>query len=213
MKPQALVALVLSVAACAASAQQLYRWTDEKGRVHVTDTPPPASARDVQKKGATKGNTADAQKPSGAVPFELAEAMKNFPVTLYTTPSCSEACAAARAALNKRAVPFKEVQVFDEKTGEELKRASGGNDVPTLIVGRSVQKGFEQSAYDALLDSARYPKAGVLPARSQAAPPPPEGYVPPSGEPPKAEPVQPEAPAAPAGPYAPGAPRQRPQSK
>ena len=209
------IAYLLAFAACAAAAQQLYRWTDEKGRVHVTDTPPPANARDVQKKAATAAKSEPGKSSSAPVPFELAEAMKNFPVTLYTTPSCGDACASARTALNKRAVPFKEVQVFDDKTNEELKRASGGTDVPALIVGRSVQKGFEQGAYDALLDSARYPKAGVLPARNQAAPPTPEGYVPPPTEPPKAEPVKPEAPAAspPAGPYSPGAPPQRAQKK
>jgi glutaredoxin len=207
------VAFLLAFAACAAAAQQLYRWTDEKGRVHVTDTPPPANAREVQKKSATTAKPSQPASSSAPVPFELAEAIKNFPVTLFTTPSCGEACTAARAALNKRSVPFKEVQVFDEKTNEELKRASGGTDVPALIVGRSVQKGFEQSAYDALLDSARYPKAGVLPARNQPAPPAPEGYVPPPSEPPKAEPVKPEAPTPPAGPYSPGATPQRAQKK
>jgi glutaredoxin len=106
------------------------------------------------------------------------------------------ACAAGKsgAALNRRSVPFKEVQVSDEPTNEELKRVSGGNDVPTLVVGRSVHRGFEQGAYDALLDSARYPKAGLLPPRAEAQPAKPQS------EPP-----------APTGPYAPKPPR--PQSK
>src|SRR5438477_7262314 len=95
------------VAAGAAAQQQLYRWTDENGRVHVTDTPPPPSARDVQKK---KAATAGASKAE-AMPFELAQAVKSFPVTLYTSPSCGEPCTAARQALNKRSVPFKEIQV------------------------------------------------------------------------------------------------------
>jgi glutaredoxin len=203
----------LALIAGAAAAQQLYRWTDEKGRVHVTDTPPPPTARDVQKKKGGSGT--DSAQGSGTMPYELAQAVKDFPVMLYTSPSCGQACASARGALNKRSVPFKEMQVWDEKSNEELKRVSGGTDVPTLLVGRSVQKGFEQGAYDALLDSARYPKSGLLPPRTQAPPPPPEGYVPPSGEAPKAEPAKPEAeaPKAATGPYAPGAPPQRPQKK
>ena len=49
-----------------------------------------------------------------------------------------------------------------------------------------------------LLDSAGYPKQGTVPARSQRAPAPPEGYEPP----PQAEPVQAEAEAPQkAGPY------------
>ena len=209
------LAIVLASAAGLAIAQQLYRWTDEKGRVHVTDTPPPPSARDVQKKKAASGGKPEpvGKSEPGAMPYELAQAVKDFPVTLYTSPSCGEACANARSALNKRSVPFKEVQVWDDKTNEELKRVSGSTDVPTILVGRSAQKGFEQGAFDALLDSARYPKAGLLAPRAQAAPPPPEGYAPPSSEPPKAEPVAPEAPPAPAGPYSPGAPPQRLQKK
>ena len=192
-----------------AAAGQLYRWTDEQGRVHVTDTPPPSSAKNVQKKKPGAPSAVESQ-----MPYELAQAVKDFPVTLYTSPNCKEGCVAARAALNKRAVPFKEVQVWDEQSNEELKRVSGGSDVPTLVVGRSVHRGFEQGAYDALLDSARYPKAGLLPPRAQAAPSVPEGYVPQSerAAPPTAEPVKPEPQApAPTGPYAPKPPR--PQTK
>jgi glutaredoxin len=149
----------------------LYRWTDEQGRVHVTDTPPPASARNVQRKSGSLPGEAQPQ-----MPFELMQATRDFPVTLYTSPGCKDPCAAARAALNKRGVPFKEVQVWDEPSNEELKRVSGGNDVPTLTVGRSVHRGYAQQPYDALLDSARYPRAGLLPPRAQSAPPLPEGY-------------------------------------
>ena len=85
----------------------------------------------------------------------------------------------ARDALNKRGVPFKEVQVWEEESNAELKRVTGSTEVPALVVGRSVHKGFQQDAFDALLDSARYPRAGILPARNQGAPKPPEEYVPP----------------------------------
>jgi len=79
------------------------------------------------------------------------------------------------------------------------------------VVGRSLHKGFDQSAYDALLDSARYPRAGILPPRAQAAPGLPEGYIPPGErKAPRAEPVKPEPEEPqPTGPYAPGAPPQR----
>jgi glutaredoxin len=192
----------LALAAVTAAAQQIYRWTDEKGRVHITDTPPPPGARGVKKK-SYEGAAAESAAPA---PYELTLAMKEYPVTLYTSPICKEPCDAARAALNRRGVPFREVQVWEEKTNAELQQLSGATQVPTLVVGRSVHKGFDQASFDALLDSARYPRAGILPARSQAVPPLPEGYVPPSErEAPQAEPVKPEpAPPAPSGPYAPG---------
>jgi glutaredoxin len=204
------IALIALLAACSAAAQQLYRWTDEKGRTHVTDTPPPASAKSVQKKSAGTGSGADAV---GEVPFELSLAMKDFPVVLYTAPGCKQVCGDARSLLNKRGVPFKEVQVWDEESGNELTKVAGSVFIPTLVVGRSVQKGYTADSFNALLDSARYPKAGVVAARSQAAPPLPKGYTDAKEETAKAEPVKPEA-EEPKGPYSPGAkPPVRPTPK
>ncbi len=184
--------LLLLAAATLAQAQQ-YRWVDAKGRVQFGDVPPPG-AKDVR-----KSNLATAKPEPAPLPFELAELQKNFPVTLYTAPNCKEPCELARGALNKRGVPFNEIQVWNVETLEQLKKAAGDSDnVPVVVVGRSAQSGFDQGRFDALLDSAGYPAAGTLPARSQAAPAVPEGFEPP----PVAEPVVPAAGSAQkAGPY------------
>jgi glutaredoxin len=177
---------------------------DEQGRIQYSDTAPPPSARDVRKMKPGAANAAAAPQQ----PFELTRLQKDFPVTLFTSPNCAEGCAMARTALNKRGVPFKEVQVWDEETNEQLKRAAGAAEVPTLQVGITTHRGYEQGAYDSLLDSAGYPRAGILPAREQKAPPSPEGYVPPSERPPAptAEPAKPAPEEEPQklGPYAPG---------
>jgi glutaredoxin len=193
------LAIAITCGAGAAAAQQLYRWIDQQGRTHVTDTPPPPGAKDVRRLKPGAG-TPEGQQ----VPFVLQNAMNNNPVTLYSAPDCGDPCASARDLLNRRGVPFKEVQVLEEQSIEELKRLSGGRGlVPALKVGAAVESGFERSAYEALLDAAGYPKAGILPPRAQAAPAKPEALKPE----PAAKPEASEAPEAP-GPYAPGAPRQ-----
>ncbi len=188
---------------CAASAQ-LYRWTDERGRVHLTDTPPPAGARNIQKREALGTQTAPA---TPATPFVIEQVTRNFPVTLYSSPGCDAPCKLARDALNRRGIPFKEVQVWDQESNEKLKQISGSNEVPVLTVGQTVYKGFAQSEYDTLLNSAGYPREGLLPARSQPAPAIPDDYATEAEraeKAPVARPVTPEAsPAAPKGPYAP----------
>jgi glutaredoxin len=186
--------LTVPLLAASLAQAQAYRWTDAKGGVHFSDAPP-ASAKSVQK--ADVGTDGAAATPQ-QVPFELQQAIKDFPVTLYTAPVCKDPCAQARAILNKRGVPFTEVQVWNPETLAELKSKAGSDSVPAVVVGRSAQSGFNQARYDALLDSAGYPKAGAAPVRAQAEPPPPEGYQPP----PQAEPAKAEATAAgKAGPY------------
>lgn len=184
---------VLLGAACAASAQ-LYRWTDEQGRVHVTDTPPPPSAKNVRKRALD----ATPEPASGAnQPYAVQLAAKNYPVTLYTAPDCAP-CGAARALLNERGVPFREVSVVGEQESAQLRNAVGSLSVPSLVVGTSTQKGFEQGAYHSMLDAAGYPRTGILPPRSQAAPKP-ASAEPAAGDKPPAEEVDAE----PTGPYAP----------
>jgi len=190
----------LALALSTAQAQELYRWVDKQGHTHVSDQPPPSGAAEkVQKQNF--GNANGAAGASANLPYELAKAMKDAPVTLYTSPICKAPCADARALLNQRGVPFKEVPVWNPQTNAELKRVSGSNEVPVLVVGSAVQKGFSAQTFDDALDTAGYPKAGLLPPRSQAAPSLPRGYVPPAQRGP-----QPAAPAPqqhPLGPYAP----------
>ena len=197
--------IVLAAALCAVAlgaSAQMYRWTDEQGRVHITDTPPPASAKGVKKSGPASAPAA--ASPSAAEPYAIQQARANFPVTLYTTPGC-EGCDAARKLLNGRGLPFKEISVTDPSQFDEFKKAVGGNTVPAMIVGSTVQKGFEEAAYNALLDAAGYPKAGILPARSQAEPAPTQPGLP------EVKPApQPERPT---GPYAPGATPQEARKK
>lgn len=212
MPTRLLLAFAIAAISNLAAAQDLYRWTDEKGRTQITDTAPPPGAKDVRKiKPAA--NTATPGKAGAQLPFGLARAIKEYPVTLYTSPNCTDPCIAARGLLNKRGVPFNEIQVWEEESNAELKRVSGNTQVPTLKVGSTVQTGYEPAAYGALLDSAGYPAEGVLPVGTQPAPEHPEGYVSAQErELPKAEPVKPEPPAA-TGPYAPGARPQRAQPK
>ncbi|MEA3192063.1 MAG: hypothetical protein QOD26_396 [Betaproteobacteria bacterium] len=201
---RAIVFLVLSLGAATTFAQQLYRWTDQNGRVHITDTPPPTSAKGVQKQRSSVAPAATPADGAQQDSYDLQLAMKDYPVSLYTSPMCREPCQRARDHLNRRGVPFREIQVWDIDSNEELKRVSGTNQVPTVVVGASVQKGYEVSAFDELLDSARYPKAGSVKPRAQAAPGTPAGYTPPTdSEPLKAQPVKPPEEAKPRGPYAP----------
>jgi glutaredoxin len=184
--------------ACAAftACAQMYRWIDERGKLHIGDTPPTSGAKNLEMQ-----QLAVVPQVGPGEPYALQLARKNAPVKLYSAPGC-EPCGTARELLNSRGIPFEEVSVVDDKAFEDLKTTAGGGAVPSLVVGSSVQQGFEDRAYHRMLDSAGYPKTGVLPARAQEEP-----------KAPVTESAAAEAEPAPLGPYAPGAPRQRLRKK
>jgi glutaredoxin len=204
------LAVGIAVAAGTALAQQ-YRWTDQNGQIHYTDTPPPPSAKDVRKKGS-----AAPKAGTPTVPYDLEKAQKDAPVTLYTHPTCTDTCQFARNLLNRRGVPFNEVVVATNQALEDLKKLSGNNHVPVLTVGTRIEKDVSEAAYNALLDAGGYPKAGMLPPRKQAAPeakPEDMETAGPVAKPAAEKPAAAAAPPAPLGPYAPGAPAPKPAAK
>lgn len=143
--------LVALLATTAAEAAQLYRWVDDKGRVEWRDTPPPASAKAVERRtvGGSVISTTE-------LPFSVQQAVRNFPVTLYVT-NCGEGCDRARAHLLRRGVPYTEKSP-QENVDAYRKLTNGGMEVPLMFVGREALKGYEAGAWDAALDNAGYPR-------------------------------------------------------
>jgi len=144
---------------------QMYRWVDEDGKVHYSDRVPTSGARNVQKQSIS------AAQGSSPLPYALQQAVKNFPVALYTSEGCKDPCAQAREWLNKRGVPYSEHTVVDETDIAELKKLSGGSGVPVMTVGREVYRGFEAGNYKVALDTAGYPASSLLPPGVQARQP------------------------------------------
>ena len=167
---------------------QMYRWTDANGKVHYSDRPPVSGAKNVQKQA-----TPISQGSQAPLPYALLQAAKNFPVTLYASDGCKEACAQAREILNKRGVPYSEVMVADDEDLAALRKLSGGDAGPVITVGREVIRGFEGGAYKAALDDAGYPASSMLPRGVQAMKPVVKQV-------PKTAPAAAEAEAAPAAP-------------
>jgi glutaredoxin len=143
---------------------QMYRWIDDSGKIHYSDQAPPSSAKNVQKKSVPASQSA-----SPPLPYALQQAVKDFPVTLYTAETC-DPCVQARELLNKRGVPYKDVGITltDAEGQEKLKNLTGAAVVPVMTVGREKTEGFESAAYQAALDNAGYPKTSLLPAGVQA---------------------------------------------
>ena len=169
----ALLTLLLAVlmTSIPAQAAQLYRWVDDKGRVEWRDTPPPANAKKVEKR-TIGGSVIE----TSTLPYSVQQAVRNFPVTLYTS-NCGEGCDKARAHLVKRGIPFTQKKPEDDVDAYK-KLTNGGMEVPLLFVGNDRLRGYEAGAWDATLDIAGYPRQPVpgytapKPAAAPAAKPP-----------------------------------------
>jgi glutaredoxin len=153
-----LIAFSLLAFALSAGAQ-LYRWTDDSGMVHYTDTVPPANAKDVQKKGSSRTGGADAAS-AATQSYALQQAVKNFPVTIYTSKDCGNPCQKGLEYLKKRGVPYTDKVVTEQSEIDEVVKLAGAPRVPVLTVGVAVQKDFEEQAWAEALDTAGYPKSG-----------------------------------------------------
>ncbi|MGZ3183084.1 MAG: DUF4124 domain-containing protein [Telluria sp.] len=149
MKKAALGALLL---ACAAFAQaQVFKWVDAKGVTHYSDQPPPPDIKDVSVRSLNGNSSA-----GGDLPYEVAQAMRSAPVTLYTTASCLP-CDQARALLQARGVPYTEKSVNGADDEEQMRAAGGGGALPFILVGGNKLSGFEAGALNAALTAAAYP--------------------------------------------------------
>jgi hypothetical protein len=154
MRFAALALLLLSVGM--AQAQSAYRWVDQAGKVHYGDRPPPPdTVRELQERRIA------APAADKTMSYALREAAGKFPVTLYVGTNCGAACQDGRDFLGKRGVPFTEKTLSTPEELAELAALLKSAEVvvPVLQVGDKTSKGFLAGNWNALLDTAGYPKA------------------------------------------------------
>lgn len=151
--------LALLLAASAAHAQ-LYKWIGPDGKVTYSDVPPPKTASRVEQKDIAGG--AGGAADTAGLPYELAQAARNHPVTLYAGDKC-EPCDEGRSFLKQRGVPFAEKTVTNNEDIARLKQLTSETRLPVLTVGRNKQAGFDAGAWGPALSAAGYPETSMLP--------------------------------------------------
>ena len=146
----------LAILLLATSAQaQLYKSIGPDGKVTYSDTPP-ATGNVVQKKTGSIGGDTD------PLPYELAQAVKNSPVTLYSSDKCIP-CDDGRKLLTGRGIPFTEKTIKSNEDIAALRKITSEDQLPVLTVGRDKQSGFDSGTWNTTLTSAGYPQSNRLP--------------------------------------------------
>ncbi len=159
--------VALSLLAGGTQADEYYRSIDGAGKVHYGDKPL-ADAADIERL-----NSLSEPVPNDSLPFETRRAMEKFPVTLYGAESCGDVCKLARAYLNKRGIPYTEKNLVSVEEIDAFKKASGGDQIPAITIGKSWLVRFSESQWSVALDTAGYPQTapyGFRPAVKLATP-------------------------------------------
>ncbi len=162
--------LGLGLLLCMGSASaQMFKWVDANGKTHFSDQPPPATAKAAPMKQSSTASS------GVSLPYALATAARNYPVTLFTSNPCA-ACDQGRSLLKARGIPFTEKTVASKADGEKLKEVGGAGGLPFLMVGNAKSTGFQAEAWTSMLNIALYPATKILPASYQY--PTPESAAP-----------------------------------
>jgi len=142
------------------SAQTVYRIVEPGGRVVFTDQLPTTPLAEPKVLGSSSRDGAGS--PESALPFELRQLARQYPVTLITASGCAP-CDAARNWLSARGIPYSEKKVSTAEDMQALRRLSGADNLPLLNLGSQQLKGFSDAEWTQYLDAAGYPKTSQLP--------------------------------------------------
>jgi glutaredoxin len=151
-------ACLLGALTAGSAHAELYKWVGPDGKISYSDTPPPSSAKRVETRpiDAGRGNAAD-------LPYELAQAARNHPVTLYAASDCPP-CDEGRRLLTDRGVPYAEKTVQSKEDVDAFRKLAGADArLPYLTIGRNAQRGFQPDNWSDALNAAGYPERSVLP--------------------------------------------------
>lgn len=172
MTHKVLPSIALLLLFCTANSDaELYKWIGPNGKVSYSDMPPPESSRQTK---ALSFNASGSGTDS--LPYELAEAVKNNPVILYSAAQCLP-CDQGRLLLKNKGIPFAEKTVNSNDDIGKLQQISGDTQLPVLTIGRNKQRGFESGAWNTALTAAGYPESSKLPKGYLGAPAEPASPV------------------------------------
>lgn len=142
-KPLIIVFLLLSSIALQA---EIYKWTDQNGKVHYSDQAPKTQkAETIQPKVnsiAKPGN----HYSDGTTTTAVAKKQK---VIMYSTKWCGY-CKKASRYFKQNNIPFKEYDIESNKAAKKRYDALGGSGVPLILVGKKRMQGFSVKRFQSI---------------------------------------------------------------
>jgi len=136
------------------AVSQVYKWTDENGNLHFTDTPPAGTKakKILEDRSESKHQAKTSTSPNSRTPAK--RDYRDIQVTIYTTSWCPY-CKRAKEYLNSLKVNYTEYDIEkDEDKAAEFK-SKGGSGVPLLDIEGTILKGYSPASIKSALDIKR----------------------------------------------------------
>ncbi|MDZ7737016.1 MAG: glutaredoxin family protein [Gammaproteobacteria bacterium] len=126
---------------------QLYKYTDDNGRVHYTDRPP--ADRQVETLDIEiQSNAGQARVTDYAALLSFAETGNN--VTIYTTDWC-RVCKKAKRYMDSEDIQYTEHDIEKSRKARHEFDRLGGKGVPVILVGKQKMHGFSAQKLDSMI--------------------------------------------------------------
>lgn len=128
------------------SSAEIYRWVDENGKIHLSDSPPEEA--DVEQVDV-EVNTYESIDYSKIQYYQPEEKPARKRVIMYATSWCGY-CAKARAYFQKKDIRYREYDIDADKTARQKFESYGGSGVPLILVGKQTMRGFSVGRFERL---------------------------------------------------------------
>ena len=114
---------------------EIYKWTDESGRVHFGDKP---KDKDQAEQLSPKINSYESVSYESFTPAQGATSQR---VIMYSAAWCGY-CKQARQYFRRNGISFVEYDIEKNQNARRAYNAIGGNGVPVILVGSKRLNGF-----------------------------------------------------------------------
>ncbi|MAX56819.1 MAG: glutaredoxin family protein [Alcanivoracaceae bacterium] len=140
-----LLSLLLFCLCAVAWSSGIYRWVDDQGNVHFSDSPSEAHASESLK---LKINTFESVTYD-SLSVELPPSEKRHRVVMYSATWCG-VCTKARRYFEANNIGFTEYDVETSQTGKAGFEKLNGKGVPIILVGDKRMNGFSAAIFETL---------------------------------------------------------------
>lgn len=147
-RPPVCFVMLLAMLACSPPGlAEIYRWTDPNGKVRYTEKKPAegAGGRTESLQGNPGVSFVGSSRGTGAV--------SPVKVRMFMTQSCPY-CKKAKAFLQKRGIPYDELDIEASVRAKAEYDRLGGKSVPVILVGKQRMDGFDAQRMERMLAGA-----------------------------------------------------------